>query len=502
MTNAQIIKKQQQEIEELKMKIALQSQQIKELMRMLLGRKSERHISSSEPDVDQLKLFEVEEDVANNELQEKEDIAYTRRKKKHPGRHGIPDHLPVEETTIQPDVNVEGMVKIGEEITESVEYTPGKLVKKRLIRPKYLDPQTQIIYIADMPSRPIPKSIAESGLISHIAVSKYVDHIPLYRQAKMFYRDYNWNIPKNTLVGWIGSICMLLEPLYNALKQEILDSEMLQVDETPIKVLEYNTSSGDPPSKKRNKILQGYQWVYLAPTKNLVLFDYQPSRSEKAARKILSHCTAGFIQCDGYQVYDSISEANKNIILLGCLAHARRYFEKALDSDPKRANFVLNSIKAIYLQERKAKQLNDLEAHQEIRDKEIVPKLKMIKKWVDEEYEKVLPKSKIGAAMYYFNHQYPKLLEAAENAKFQLDNNLVENKIRPLALGRKNYLFAGSHKGAQRAAMLYSFFGSCISCGINPRQWLKQVLDKIPDHPINKIHQLLPNNIILDNSDL
>lgn len=460
MTNAQIIQKQQQEIEELKLQVAHQKQQINELIRTLLGRKSERHISSPDPASGQLSLFEINNDSINNESLEKEEITYTRKKKKHPGRHSIPDHLPVEETIIQPEVDLEGMVKIGEEVSETVEYTPAKLVKKRLIRPKYLDPQTQIIHIADMPSRPLPKAIAESGLLSHIAVSKYVDHLPLYRQAKMFKRDYNWDIPKNTLVGWIGSICTLLEPLYNALKQEILDSEILQADESPIKVLEYSASSGDPPAKKRNKILQGYQWVYFAPIKNLVLFDYQPSRSQKAAEKVLSYCTAEFVQCDGYKVYENISASKKNIVLLGCLAHARRYFEKALDSDPKRANIALNSIKDIYLQERKAKQLNDLKSHQEKRDQEIVPKLKKIKEWTDEQYHNVLPKSKIGKAMYYFNHQFPKLLKTAENADFQLDNNHVENKIRPLALGRKNYLFAGSHKGAQSAAMLYSFFGS------------------------------------------
>lgn len=500
MTDAQIIKEKCLIIEQLEAKNKLLeskldsvTSQLEELKRLIFGRKSERFIpaSSQETDAVQLSLFESNQQEDEQPV-ETESISYQRTKKKHPGRNAIPEHLPVEEIIIEPEQSTEGMVKIGEEVTETIEYTPASLIKRRVIRPKYVEKDGSTIHIASLPSRPLPKTIAEAGLLSHILVSKYVDHLPLYRLAKMFKRDFDWQVAQSTLVDWVSACCRLLEPLYNALEREVFNTQYIQADESPIKVLEYSTAKGkDPPGSKGNKIMQGYQWVYYSPEKKLVYFNYRKGRGLNGPKEVLMQYT-GHVQCDGYQVYDKIGAIRKEVTLLGCLAHARRYFEKALDNDRERSTHALGIIRKVYLEERKAKELNDPKAHQEVRSKKILPKLKALKSWTEEQYSKVVPKSKIARAMYYYSAQWDKIHRAAANARFELDNNLIENKIRPLALGRKNYLFAGSHDGARRAAMLYSFFGSCMQMGINPAVWLEETLEKIPEYPINKITDLLP----------
>ena len=202
---------------------------------------------------------------------------------------------------------------------------------------------------------------------------------------------------------------------------------------------------------------------------------------------------SGYLQCDGYTVYNKIG-ADPKIALAGCLAHARRKFHDALDSDKKQAEKALAIFRDIYLEERKIKEeaQDDLEARKTQRDIRIKPLLVQIKTWIEEQQFRVLPQSPIGKAMAYFINQYPKLEAIFEDGRIELDNNLIENAIRPMAIGRKNFLFCGSHKAAQNAAMLYSFFGSCKMQGVNPREWLKETLGRIPDHSIQKLEELLP----------
>ena len=201
----------------------------------------------------------------------------------------------------------------------------------------------------------------------------------------------------------------------------------------------------------------------------------------------------GYLQCDGYTVYDKIG-TDPNITLAGCLVHARRKFHDALDSDKKRAQIALELFRKMYLEERaiKEKSSDDFEQRKILRDQKIKTLLLQIKTWIEAEQFNVLPKSPIGKAMTYFVNQYPKLEAIFEDGRIELDNNLIENAIRPMAIGRKNYLFCGSHKAAQNAAMLYSFFGSCKMQNINPREWLADTLQRIPDHSIQKLEELLP----------
>ncbi len=463
-----------------KKEISILKDQLAGLYKLIDGFKSESFIT--EAIVDQLSLFS--EDTTEEVVETpQETITYTRDKKKHQGRNALPEHLPVREVIIQPEEDTTGLNKIGEEISETLEYTPASLIKRRTIRPKYAKPDNEGVLIAALPSRPIDKAIAEACLLAHILVSKYVDHLPFYRQIQMFKRDFGWEPAQSTISDWMASCCQLLEPLYNTLKQKILTSHYIQADESPIKVLD---------SDKKGKAHQGYQWVYHDPVGKLVLFNYRKGRGQHGPKELLTDYT-GYLQCDGYTVYDKIGTDPK-ITLAGCLVHARRKFHDALDSDKKRAQIALALFREIYLKERTIREetQSDFAQRKTIRNKKIKPLLAQIKTWIEQEQFNVLPKTPIGKAMTYFINQYPKLEAIFEHGSIELDNNLIENAIRPMAIGRKNYLFCGSHKAAQNAAMLYSFFGSCKMKNINPREWLEDTLQRIPDHSIQKLEELLP----------
>ena len=433
----------------------------------------------------QTSLFDdqSQEDQPEQE-QEQETITYHRKKNKHKGRNKLPEHLPVVEIIIEPEQDTEGLVKIGQEVTETLDYTPASLVKRRTIRPKYAKADGSGIVIGQLPSRPIDKSIAEIGLLVYILVSKYVDHLPLHRLAQRFNREFGWNPAQSTLCDWVDRCCQLLRPLYNALKQKILSSDYIQADESPIKVLD---------KEKVRTTHQGYQWVYHSPLDRLVLFNYRKGRGQQGPKELLENYR-GYLQCDGYKVYDAIGQ-QEGITLVGCLAHARRKFFDAQDNDATRARYALEIIAKIY---RLDKQIHkdyqdDYTQIQSQRQKNIAPLLKQIKTWIEQENLKVLPQSAIAKAMRYYLRQYPKLEAILLDPRLKLDNNLIENKIRPLALGRKNYLFAGSHKAAQNTAMLYSFFGSCKANNVNPMAWLNDVLEKLPDWNIQNLEELLPD---------
>ncbi len=223
-----------------------------------------------------------------------------------------------------------------------------------------------------------------------------------------------------------------------------------------------------------------------------MLFDYRKGRGQNGPKTLLNHYQ-GYLQCDGYSVYDKIG-TNPKITLAGCLVHARRKFHESLDNDKPRAEKALGLFRTIYRQEREIKEQakGDYQAIKTLRQAKVQPLLEQLKQWVMLERYKVLPKSKIGKAMNYFANQYHKFENIFSDGRIQLDNNLIENTIRPMAIGRKNYLFCGSHKAAQHAAMLYSFFGTCKLHNINPREWLTDTLSRIPDHSIQKLHELLP----------
>jgi transposase len=465
--------------------------QIDQFKRLMFGAKRERFIANT--DEAQMSLpFDVKPEQAPEK--EQKVITYVKTKTKrenHPGRLPLPDHLPVEEIIIEPKEDTTHMKCIGKEITDQLEYTPGKLHIKRFIRPKYIkitDVQElkHLGVIAHLPTFTIEKGIAGSGLLTQILIDKFIDHLPVYRQIERFKRD-GVKIASSTINGWQEAVYTLLDPLYETLKNRVLSQGYLQVDETPIQVLD---------KTKKGKTHRGYYWVYHSPLEKTVLFDYRDGRSREGPTQLLKDFT-GYLQTDGYKVYDAFGK-RKEITLLGCMAHARRGFEKALDYNKSKAEYAMGMFQKLYAIERKAKdeKLNAEQRH-ELRLKEALPILNELGKWMAETYKTVLPKSVLGKAIAYCIPRWDKLIAYLHDGSLEIDNNLAENAIRPIALGRKNYLFAGSNRGAQRAAMFYSFFATCKKNEVNPFDWLKKVLDIIPDYKVNQLTNLLPQNLEL-----
>ena len=271
--------------------------------------------------------------------------------------------------------------------------------------------------------------------------------------------------------------------MYERLKQKILESDYIQADESPIKVQDRD---------KKGSTHRGFQWVYHAPEQGIVLFHYHRSRSIQAPKELLA-CCKGWVQCDGYSVYDKLGKLYKDINLVGCWVHARRGFDKAKESDAKRSNYALEIFRDIYRHEAKCKDLDPNE-RKAYRMKHTWPLAQKLRKWIDEASIKVLPQEPIGKAMTYCINQWPKLIRCFDDGRLALDNNVIENKIRPLALGRKNYLFAGSHDAAGRIAMMYSMFATCSLHDVNPRDWLTYVIENIQDTKMSELDKLLPQN--------
>lgn len=456
--------------------------QLAQLQRMIFGSKHERFVPSLS--ADQLNLFESEAIAAT--VAKTENISYTRNKpeeKKKPHRLPLPAHLPRERVMIEPKEDTTGLKVIGEEITEELELIQAKLFVRQYVRIKYAKLQGEGILIGELPIRPIEKGIAGPGLLAQTIIDKYCDHLPVYRQLERFKRE-GINLPSSTVGDWISATCSLLQPLYDTLKKEVLSANYLQVDETPIKVLD---------KEKKGTTHRGYHWVYHAPLKKLVLFDYREGRGREGPSEMLKNFK-GHLQTDGYGVYDNFDEKN-GITLLNCFAHARRYFEKALDNDRVLAEYALAKIQELYAVEREINQCSlDQDQGKELRQEKSVPVLNELWGWMEQNRIALTPKSAIGQAVNYALSRKDQLSRYTTNGNLLIDNNLIENTIRPVAIGRKNYLFAGSHQGARRAAMLYSFLGTCKLHQINPFDWLRDVLCRIPAHSANRLSELLPNN--------
>jgi len=482
--NITIPKAEYQELLSFKSKAEWLQFQLAQLQRMLFGQKRERFVL---PDPNQGVLF----DFPAEEVQEKQtqEITYTRTKpvkeKKRPLRAELPPHLPRREETIEPENLPENAKKIGESITEILEYEPASIYVRKIVRPKYItetNDEATKIEIAPLPSLPVPKGNAGASMIAHILVSKFVDHLPYYRQSKIFKRQ-NLHIPDSTIGGWANTaIKNRLSPLWETMKTTIAETDYLMADETPIPVL-----SEDKPGATH----RGFHWVYYDPVRKIVVFNYRETRGREGPKKFLKDFT-GHLQTDGYVAYENLAPPGK-IKLLACMAHARRKFEKALDNDPERAEKVLTLIQELYKVERQAREaglsFDEIKTLRQEKSAEILDKLE---KYLIQEHPKVLPQSAIGKAFNYTLHLWPRLKRYVEDGRFQIDNNLIENSIRPVALGRKNYLFAGSHDGAKNAAVIYSLLATCKLNNIEPFGWLKTTLETIPDYPADQLHNLIP----------
>ena len=335
-------------------------------------------------------------------------------------------------------------------------------------------------------------------LLVQIVVAKYIDHLPLYRQRQMFKRDFAWDIPSSTLGDWFAATCTLLEPLYDALQKQVLATDYLQGDESRLTVLEYgkdktkNKSHRHPPKARRKSHL-GYMWVFRNPVTGAVMFAYRSGRGANVLHEALADFS-GKLQSDGYSSYTSFRKKHKlDVELVSCLAHIRRKFFDAQKNHPELAEQALRAIQYLYRIERICRDYNRTpEQRQKLRQRYAKPAYEALLEWVGQHHRNNLSKGGIGIALNYANNHLPRLRPYLEDGRIEIDNNQIENKIRPLALGRKNYLFAGSHKAAGRAAMMYSFFATCKEHDVNPRVWLRDVLLRIRDTRPSRMGELLP----------
>ena len=496
--------------------------ELDQLKRLIFGVKSERFVpataAAAAAAAEQMALWPpLQADPEEPAEPAKERISYQRRKTKakpHPGRTPLPDHLPVRQVRIEPaGQDISDLIEIGQDVTRKVDYTPGKLevieyVRPRYVRPRYVqrpitrggqDAEVQhaeesAVIQAPAPDQVLPKAIAGAGLLTQLAIAKFIDHLPLYRQRAMFRRDYDWDIASSTLGDWFAATCTLLEPLYAALEKRVLDTDYLQGDESRITVLERgaeptkNKSHRYPPRSR--KVHLGYMWVFRNPVAGGVLFAYRPGRGANILHETLDSF-GGILQSDGYSAYTSFMKAHPGVVLVSCLAHIRRKFFDARSNHPELAEMALRAIQYLYRIEDICRRYELApERRRGLRQRYARPAYTALLEWVSEQRRANLSKGGIGKALSYAHNHLPRLGAYLDDGRIEIDNNLIENKIRPLALGRKNYLFAGSRQGAQRAAMMYSFFGSCREAGVNEREWLHDVLLRIGQHPINRIEEL------------
>lgn len=481
---------------ELQLAVASLTHQLHQLQKMIFGSKSERFVPTADPASAQLSLALDADTITQCKIMDATKVSYIRTKteltdnipKAHPGRMKLPEHLRRVVIVLHPDMDVTGLKKIGDEVSEVLDYTPGELYVKQYIRPKYVQPLTELtnmVITASLPGRLLNKCMAAEGLLSQIIVDKYVDHLPLHRQLQRFQRA-GVSIAQSTINDWVKVVLTHLTALYEVHKKRVLDSGYLHADETPIKVLD---------EAKKGTTHQGYYWVYHNNHEKLVLFDYRSGRGREGPDDILKDFK-GYLQTDGYVAYDDFDK-REGITLMHCMAHARRKFNDALANDKARAEHALSLLQQLYAIERRIKQEGlSAEATVQLRQQQAVPVLHTWKQWMVEQYAKVLPKSPIGQAIGYALLRWEKLGVYTTNSLLHIDNNPVENAIRPVAIGRKNYLFAGSHQAAQRAAMIYSLFATCRLHHINPYNWLKDVLQRMHLYTTTNIAELLPHNWI------
>jgi len=464
------------------------SYQLDRFRRYLFGQKNEK-LKTLDIDIGQLNLFELGTPIEQQEALSEQALPAVpkktpKKRAKGTGRMPLPEHLRRVDIVIEPEEDVTGCVKIGEEVTEVLDITPAAFYVKRYIRPKYAKPHDKGIVVGWLPERVVNKGIPSNRLVAQMIIDKYVFGMPLHRLIAKYGR-LGVNIPASTASDWIMKGWKHLAPLWELLQLLVTNQKYLQADETPIKVQDRN---------KKNNMHQGYLWVYHAPCDGLVCFDYQKGR-DKSGPKAMLQGFEGILQTDGYSVYESLYANHPDILLVYCMAHARRKFVDALKYDGQNASFVLNKIKLLYKIEQDMRESGlGWEQRTVERQRKAKPVLDELHQWMKEQWPNTLPSSPLGKAIQYTLPRWAGLGAYAEHGQLEIDNNLAENTIRPIAIGRKNYLFCGSHKAAEMTAAMYSFMASCKANQVDELEWLTDVFERILSHKQKDLYQLLPNN--------
>jgi transposase len=401
----------------------------------------------------------------------------------HPVRRVLAeDKLETQEIVIEPEevqAQPEGWKKISEERTTQLDWVAPKIIKRVIIRPRYV--KAERFALAALPPQPIEQGMVGPGLLAQIAVNKFEYHQPLYRQEKYFLQQFGVELSRKTMGHWVEQVAQLLAPVYRAIKEDLLQGSYLQADETPIRYL-------DPDVKGKSQ--QGYLWTYSRPGGD-VLFEWRTSRSREGPEEFLK-AFRGKLQTDGYAVYESLARKRTDLILVGCWAHTRRGFHEALD-ESKLAAWFVRQIGLLYAVEKQLRQQKAGPAlRQAVRAWQSQPVLNRLYRAMELVRRRALPQGLLGQALDYALVRWESLTRYVADGAVEIDNNLIENAIRPSALGKKNWLFIGHPTAGERSAILYTLLGSCRRHQINPFDYLKDLFTRLPAAKITQIKEFTP----------
>jgi transposase len=473
----------------LKQELALMQQKLDLLLRRMFGQSSEK-LSP-----DQLELFlqprgDELGKVPASSLEEA-DPRHEKKKARRARSERWPGDLPVVEQIIEPQEVVaapQDWRLIGAEVSEQLDYEPAKFYRRRVVRRKYVhrSEMEQAPVIAPLPASLQERCVAAPGLLSAVIVGKYCDHLPLYRQEMIFASRHGVHLPRQSLARWMGLAADWLRPIYELIRTGIMGGGYVQVDETPVRYLS--------PGHGQTKL--GYLWTALSPGGDVV-YRWETSRAARCLDHVMAADFQGTIQCDGYAAYPSFAKQRENITLAGCWAHARRTFHEALEYAPQQAGWILRQIRALY---RVEADLREGKYSPLLRQRERASRSAMIQRRIFralaiwKKSGRFLPRSNFGKAIDYTLGSRQMLSVYLEDGRLEIDNNQVENAIRPTALGKKNWLFIGEAAAGERSAILYTIIESCRRRGIDPLAYLRDVLTRLPSATNWTVHELTPEN--------
>jgi transposase len=484
----QIVLEQRARLLSNKLQIEQLKLELSKLRRMQFGRSSEQ----LDEKIAQLELTLEELEAREAALPPAVIVALPERLQ--PIRRPLPESLP-RETVMHsssprcPECSAEMRV-LGEDVAEMLEYVPSHFKVIRHVRPKLSCPKCQKIVQAEAPSRPIARGLAGPGLLAHVLVSKYCDHLPLYRQSQIYQRD-GIDLDRSTLADWVGSASELLGPLVTAIRDYVFKADKVHGDDTPVPVL----------CPGRGTTRQGRLWAYVRDDRPAggtdppaVWFAYSPDRKGEHPRRHLKDFI-GILQADGYAGFDRLyndQDPHHPIKEAACWAHVRRkFYDIHVATDSPIASEALTRIGELYGIESEVRGQSP-EIRQQIRGARASPKLAELYQWLIATAKKISKKSDLAGAIHYALARWKALTRYRDDGRVEIDNNAAERSLRAVALGRKNYLFAGADCGGERAAAMYSLIGTAKLNGVDPESYLRYVLERIAEHPINRIDELLP----------
>lgn len=478
-------------------------EELAELKRQLYGERSERLSAEEEAELAELAADLQEqarreppasdgvledEDDDKNENKDRKGAAAPRRRSR-PGRHPLPEHLERRTTILEPEglapCSLCGRMpgRIGEEVSEELDYVPAHLVVNRTVRPKYAcGCGCGGVHLAPLPPRLLPQSKLGLGLAVHLLLARFDDHVAYYTLERIFLERHSVVIPRQQMVQWTGHVAFLVQALVRRMFERMKQRGYLQIDETPVKVM-------DPEVK--GKCARGYLWFYAVPGGDVYL-DFQDTRGRKAPHAQLEGFT-GTIQTDAYEVYDSLEKVLPGLKRIGCAAHARRKFHRAVKDKDRRAIAFMGLFRQLYALERQSKDWQTAARH-DLRQKEAKPIWESLKQAAEALQPRPLPQSSLGKAVSYLLNEYAALTGYLDDGDYLIDNNLIENSIRIPAVGRRRWLFIGHPDAGWRSAVIYSLIVSCRRRGINPQAYLTDILQRLPSLTIDQIDSLLPEN--------